>query len=74
MRLTGVDLAEKESGLGSALFRGNVPGHGEPGLEDLSRIRHRSSQKLFEVLIFRQIVVTRIPPLGDRLKNRDLFC
>ena len=70
MSLAGIDFAQKEPGLRSALLRGDVPGHGEPGLQNLSRVRDWSRQQLLEVLVFREVVVAGVTPLCYGLENK----
>ena len=44
MCLGGVDLGQEEASLGASVLCVDVPGHGEPGLQDLLGVIHRCYQ------------------------------
>ena len=69
VRLRRVDLGEQEAGLRAAVLRVHVAWHGEAALQELLRVVQWRLQQLLEVLVLRQVLVTRLSPLGDGLKR-----
>ena len=50
-----------------------LPWHREPRLEDLRRVGDGRREELLEVLVLRQLVVSRLPPLMDGLQREYYY-